>query len=114
MTQRIPKRYLPDDSKLTGNAQLPETIQSDLHCLSHEADARQMKFSEFKYSVLHIGKVNPKSNYTMGNSPLQVLKRKESWEWLFQLVIPLLEGTNSRNDWKSKTNDVLDHYESCI
>ena len=42
------------------------------------------------YSVLHIGKVNPKSNYTMGNSPLQVLKRKEVWEWLFQLVIPFV------------------------
>ena len=90
MTQRIPKRYLPDDSKLTGNAQLPETIQSDLHCSSHLADARQMKFSELKYSVLHIGKVNLKSNYTMGSSPLQVLKRKEIWEWLFQLVIPFV------------------------
>ena len=94
MTQRIPPwpRYLPDDSKLTGNAQSPETNQSDLHCLSHWADARQMKFSELiiKYSVLHIGKVNPNRNYTMGNSPLQVLKRKEIWEWLFQLVIPFV------------------------
>ena len=103
MTQRIPKRYLPDDSKLTGNAQLPETIQSDLHCLSHLADARQMKFSELKYSVLHIGKVNPKSNYTMGSSPLQVLKRKEIWEWLFQLVIPFV-GNKICEEWLEKEN----------
>ena len=88
MTQRIPPSYSPDDSKLTGNAQSSETIQSDWHCLSQWADARQMKFSELRYCVLHIGKVNPKFNYTMGNSPLQVLERKEIWEWLFQLVIP--------------------------
>ena len=50
------------------------------------------EFSEFKYSILHIGKVNPKNNYTMDNSPLQVLKRKEIWDWLFQLVIPFVDG----------------------
>ena len=50
------------------------------------------EFSELKYSILHIGKVNPKNNSTMGNSPLQVLKRKEIWAWLFQLVIPFVDG----------------------
>ena len=78
MTQRIPPCYFADDSKLIGNARSPETVQSDLHYLSHWAEAWQMKFSELKYSILHIGKVNPKSNYKMGNSPLQVLKGKGS------------------------------------
>ena len=35
-----------------------------------------MKFTESKCSVLHIGKDNPKSNYTMGSSPLQVVERE--------------------------------------
>ena len=67
-----------DDSKLIGHAQSPETIQSDLHCLSQWADVWQMKFNESKCirSVLHIGKDNPKSNYTMGNAPLQVVDKE--------------------------------------
>ena len=64
-----------NDSKLIGNAR-SETIQSDLHCLSHWADAWQMKFNESKCSVLHIVKDNPKSNYTMGNLPLQVVEKE--------------------------------------
>ena len=65
-----------NDSKLIGNARSPETIQSDLHCLSHWADAWQMKFNESKCSVLHIGKDNPKSNYTMGYSRKQVVEEE--------------------------------------
>ena len=65
-----------NDSKLIGNARSPESIQSDLHCLSHVADAWQMKFNESKCSVLHIVKDNPKSNYTMGNLPLQVVEKE--------------------------------------
>ena len=63
-------------SKLVGFARLPEAIQSDLHCLYHWANAWQMKFIESKCSILHIGKDNPKSNYTMGSSPLQVVERE--------------------------------------
>ena len=65
-----------NDSKLIGTAQSPQTIQSDLHCLSHGADSWQMKFNESKCSVLHIVKDNPKSNYTMGNLPLQVVEKE--------------------------------------
>ena len=67
-------------SKLIGNARSPETIQSELHRLSHWADAWQMKFNESKCSVLHIGKDNPKSNYTMGNSPKQVVEKERDLE----------------------------------
>ena len=35
-----------------------------------------MKFNESKCSVLHIGKDNLKSNYTMDNSPLQVVEQE--------------------------------------
>lgn len=35
-----------------------------------------MKFNESKCSVLHIGKDNPKNNYMMGHTPLQVLEKK--------------------------------------
>ena len=65
-----------DDSKLIGNARIPATIQSDLHCLSHWADVWQMKFNESKCSVLHIGKENPKNNYMMGHTPWQVLEKE--------------------------------------
>ena len=44
--------------------------------LSHWADVWQMKFNEPKCSVLHIGKDNPKNNYTMGHTPLQVLEKE--------------------------------------
>ena len=63
-------------SKLIGKARSPETIQSDLHRLSHGADAWQMKFNESKCSVLHIVKDNPKSNYTMGYSHKQVVEKE--------------------------------------
>ena len=69
-----------DDSKLTGNARIPATIQSDLHCLSHWADVRQMKFNESKCSVWHIGKANPKNNYMMGHTALQVLEKERDLE----------------------------------
>ena len=65
-----------NDSKLIGNVWSPETIQSDLHCLSHWADTWQMKFNESKCSVLHIGKDNPKTNYTMGYSRKQVVEKE--------------------------------------
>ena len=35
-----------------------------------------MKFNESKCSVLHIGKVKPKNNYTMGHTPLQVVGKE--------------------------------------
>ena len=73
-----------------GNARSPATIQSDLHCLSQWADVWQMKFNESKCSALHIGKDNPKNNYMTGHTTLQVVKRKEIWEWLFHLVIPFV------------------------
>ena len=79
-----------DDSKLIENAGSPATIQSDLHCLSQWADVWQMKFNESKCSVSHIGKDNPKNSYMMGIHPYKWLKRKEIWEWLFQLVIPFV------------------------
>ena len=65
-----------EGSKLIENAQLPETIQSDLHCLYHWADARVMIFNESRCSVLHIGKDNSKSNYMTGNLPLQVVEKE--------------------------------------
>ena len=65
-----------DGSKLIRNARSPQTIQSDLHYLCHWADARQMIFNESKCSVMHIGKDNPKSNYTMGYSPKQVVEKE--------------------------------------
>ena len=64
------------DSKLIGNARIPATIQSDLHCLSHWADVWQMKFNESKCSVLHIGKDDPRNNHMMGHTPLQVLEKE--------------------------------------
>ena len=36
----------------------------------------QMKFNESKCSVLHIGKDNPKNNYMMGHTPLQVVEKE--------------------------------------
>ena len=65
-----------DYSKLIGNARSPATIQTDLHCLSQWADVWQMKFNESKCSVLHIGKDNPKNNYIMGHTPLQVVEKE--------------------------------------
>ena len=35
-----------------------------------------MKFNESKCSVLHIGKDNPKNNYIMGHTPLQVVEKE--------------------------------------
>ena len=35
-----------------------------------------MKFNESKFIVLHIGKYNPKNNYMMGYTPLQVLEKE--------------------------------------
>ena len=65
-----------DDSKLIGNARIPVIIQSGVHCLSNWADVWQMKFSESKCSVLHIGKDNSKNNYMMGHTPLQALEKE--------------------------------------
>ena len=65
-----------DDSKLIGTAQSPETIQSDLRCLSHWADTWQKKCNDSKCSVLHIGKDKPKSNCTMGNLPWQAVEKE--------------------------------------
>ena len=79
-----------NDSKLIGNARSPETIQSDLHCLSHGADAWQMKFNESKSSVLLIGKDNPKWNHTMCNSPLQGVEKERDLGVVYQLVIPFV------------------------
>ena len=99
-----------DESKLIGNARSPATIQSDLRCLSQWADVWQMKFNESKCSVLHIGKDNPKNNYMMGRRPLQAVKKERD------LGVVVLAGDtlcweekNTRNVWKSKTNDVLDN-----
>ena len=79
-----------NDSKLIGNARSPETIQSDLHCLSHWADAWQMKFNESKCSVLHTGEDNRKSNYTMGYSRKQVVEKERDLGVVYQLVIPFV------------------------
>ena len=66
-----------DDSKLIiGNAGSPATIQSHLHCLSQWADMWQMKFNQSKCSILHIGKDNPKNNYMIGHTPLQVVEKE--------------------------------------
>ena len=35
-----------------------------------------MKFNESKCSVLHTGKDNPKNNYMMGHTPLQVVEKE--------------------------------------
>ena len=35
-----------------------------------------MKFNESKCSVLHTGKDNPKNNYIMGHTPLQVVEKE--------------------------------------
>ena len=64
------------DSKLTGNARSPATIQSYLHCLSHWAAMWQMKFNESKCNVMYVGKTNPKKNCMMGHTPLQVLEKE--------------------------------------
>ena len=69
-----------------------------------------MKFNESKYSVLHNGKDNPKSNYTMGRTPLQVVdKEKDLGVVVSAGDTLLLGGTYSRNDWESKTNNIMDH-----
>ena len=65
-----------DDSKLIGNAGSPATIQSHLHCLFQWADVWQMKFNQSKCSILHIGKDNPKNNYMIGHTPLQVVEKE--------------------------------------
>ena len=65
-----------DDSKLTGSAGSPATIQSHLHCLSQWADMWQMKFNKSKCSLLHIGKDNSKNNYMIGHTPLQVVEKE--------------------------------------
>ena len=99
-----------DDSKLIGNANSPDIIQSDLDCLSRWADVWQMKLNESKCSVLHVGKDNPRRNYMMGNTPLQVVEKQRD------LGVVISAGDNicweeqkKGNDWKSKTNDVMDH-----
>ena len=65
-----------DYSKLIGNVRSPATIQSDSHFLSQRADVCQMKFNESKHSVLHISRDNPKNNYMMGHTPLQVVEKE--------------------------------------
>ena len=86
-----------DYSKLIGNARSPATIQSDLHFLSQWADVWQMKF-------------NPKNNYMMGHTPLQVVEKERDLGVVVSAGDTLCwGGTNTSNDWKSKTKDVLDH-----
>ena len=99
-----------NDSKLIGNARSPETIQSDLHCLSHWADTWQMKSIESKCSILHIGKDNPKSNYTVGYSPKQVVEKERDLGVVVSAGDTLCWEEHipgMRNDWKSKTDDLI-------
>ena len=69
-----------------------------------------MKFNESKCRVLHIGKGNLKKNYMMGHAPLKVVEKERELGVVVLAVDTLCwEEQNTRNDWKSKTNDVLDH-----
>ncbi|CAB4042102.1 Hypothetical predicted protein [Paramuricea clavata] len=53
-----------DDSKVIGNANYPEDIQTDIDCLSRWSEIWQMKFNVEKCGVLHIGESNPQHGYT--------------------------------------------------
>ena len=59
-----------DDSKIIGNANFPNTVQSDINSLIQWADTWQMSFNTTKCSVVHIGKGNPVNNYMMNNIDL--------------------------------------------
>ena len=62
-----------------------------------------MKFNESKCSVLHIGKDNPKSNYTMGYSPKQVVEKERDLGVVVSAGDTLCwEEHNMRSDWKAK------------
>ena len=101
-----------NDSKLIGNARSPETIQSDLHCLSHWADAWQMKFNESKCSVLRIGKDNSKSNYTMGYSRKQVVEKERDLGVVVSVFgTPEVLVPYKRMLWCRE--DLHDHYLPC-
>ena len=61
-----------------------------------------MKFNESKCSVLHIGKDNPKNNYIMGHTPLQVVEKERDLGVVVSAGDTLFWETNTRNDWKAK------------
>lgn len=105
-----------DDSKLIGTTGSPATIQSHLHCLSQWAGVWQMKFNKSisVHSILHIGKDNPKNNYMIGHTPLQVVEKERDLGVVVSAGRPLLGGTNMRSYWKSKTNDIMDHWKCSI
>ena len=59
---------------------------------------------------MHIGKGNLKNNYMMGHTPLQVVEKERDLGVVVSAGNTLCwEEQIRRNDWKSKTNDVLDH-----
>ena len=62
-----------DDTKLGGVADTPEgcaAIQRDLHRLESWAGGRLMKYKKGKFSVLHLGKNNPRYQYMLGTDLL--------------------------------------------
>ena len=58
------------------------------------------------HSILHIGKDNPKNNYMIGHTPLQVVEKERDWEWLFQLVITFV-GRNKYEELLEKQNKIM-------
>ena len=97
-----------DDSKFIRKVRSPETIQSVLNCLSQWTHAWQMKFNESKYSVLHIGKDNPKWDHTMCNSPLQVVEKERDLGVVVSAGDTLCWEENIREIIR-KANHVMDH-----
>ena len=67
-----------------------------------------MKFNESKYSVLHIGKDNPKWDHTMCNSPLQVVEKERDLGVVVSAGDTLCWEENIREIIR-KANHVMDH-----
>ena len=68
-----------------------------------------MKFNESKHSVLHISRDNPKNNYMMGHTPLQVVEKERDLGVVVSAGDTLCLEEQIRGMIESKTKDVLDH-----
>jgi hypothetical protein len=96
-----------DDSKLSKTIKDQkgiEELQSDLAKLEKWSNMRQMKFNIDKCSVIHLGKVNPKNQYTLGNS---ILKHSERERDLGVIIDKTMKFSEQVNSAVGKANSVL-------
>jgi hypothetical protein len=96
-----------DDSKLSKTIKDQkgiEELQSDLAKLEKWSNMWQMKFNIDKCSVIHLGKGNPKNQYTLGNS---ILKHSERERDLGVIIDKTMKFSEQVNSAVGKANSVL-------